>query len=539
MESSFVSKIENLNHLFDLHPSERVEILNESVKYLHYSQYTETILFYNLQFAAILSNSESADLKSILFFLENNSVRIESEDVLNHMCGFLFKSLQNKKVYQDFSIKEYIDYVDKLFSAIGANLAEFQNKVFEQNLFNHCVSCFKIKNINEIRDQINNKYGKPELVETISNSNFFEFIQDDSNLTKVDPDDLFSKFKINRVTNLFLENTLRYFDKNNENHRSWLSNIVRYGGGKINAPIFLQFISKNHLPELEELFLQDYPDGFVKDLYLQNYNILNYKVEFWVIQLSKDFKELVRYFYKNSSKKVVRLLSEICFKNKTFDFSYLYLGEIIGSLDINKIQEILLYIKENNIKIDLGQHLSEREKEVVSFAINYFPKKRIVKYLFANPDWNFARLSTFCIRTSKYLDKISLKPRKDENIQKLLQRIDLEVDILKTNGFILPINQDVESKNIDKFTIQQPQSNLELINWGKELNNCLIHDAWSMDIYSHKKMILGLFFDGKVQFCIEVSNKEIKQIEGKNRIIPNEQLLSVISNSLRDLGLIL
>lgn len=538
MENTFIEVIEKLDHLFDLEPKERISALNQSLRYLHYSQFTEKILFYNLQYSAILGNDDSHNKDLIFHFLQNNRVIIENKDTCDQISLFLFKTLINHKVFLSFSnISNYINYIDNLFNAIGASVISFDQKILGLNLFNHCISCYGMVRCFEIKNIIDAKYGSNLITKTIDAGNILDFVKVESNLKTISPEFFFSVFKADRIINIFLDATVTYYDHNNFFHKNWLLNIVLNNSEKIYSPTFIKFSDKHKVEELNTLFLSEFPDGFLKDLYIEGYRFNYYKLEIDNIKHCSNFKELVRKYYKNSSKMIVKLLSELCFQSKEFNFNYIYLGQLIGNLDINKIQEVLIFLKTSKNKVEINRPFFEHEEEVIKYLIPYFPKKKIVKYLFKE-NIDFSNFMYFTQRTHKYLDKISIKKERDSVLKKLQQRIDFEVELLKTNGFNLPIKENIEKLKVSDFEIRQPKSNIELITWGKKMNNCLIHEVWAMNVYANQSIILGLFIDDRIFYCIEIIGGKIKQMEGRKRILPDDVLKTELITLLSSKGLL-
>lgn len=505
---------------------EKEILLNKTLKYLNNLEFLETILILNLRYASISFQEENShNFEKILDFLIKNKFKINRNEQLNF---YLLKAFLNKKVFNKFSIKDYVLFLKNIFLSINI---EIENTYDINLLFNHCIDCFGLENVYEIHDEFK-KINKNNLLKT-NNMNIISFFSKKDSFNKLDPNEFFKKFKIDNIINLFLKLIEDSFENSNVYHQNWLNAIIDNDSSKIFSSTFFSFIKKNDSLKLKESFLKQKNGDLINFFYYNNYQLKNYNLDIKNINEINNFRELVEKFYLTKSKKVVKILAELCFQNNSFDFSYIYFGEVINSLDINKIQEILIYIKENKISFVIPRFLISHEKDIINRLSNFFPKKNIGEFLFKN-GFNFSKLSQFFILANKYIDFLFKKEYKRKDLFSLIECIEQEIVLLNNTEFNFKIDKSLLDSKILNYRLKQPENSHELRRWGISLSNCLVNDIWAINVFFKKTAVYGLLTNDTITYSIEILDRKIKQIEGKNKALPNEELILAINSFFKE-----
>jgi len=539
---------EILSHLENFHNNNLLiqrEVLSNSLNYITDSRYSDKILFFNLIYHAyILSNDDNSETFRLLNIIENN--RIETEKALNpENIANLFRIIKEKHIYKRFlDRKDYGRYVLKIFDNLGINLRTLIGSTTSSNsntIFKHFLIIYGLENVLSIREDLIDIGISPESCEDIDVINYISYFQRENSLDLINPHFFYTylqKSSYKLYINDFLSWVKLYFDQKKPNHIEWLSIIIEKS---IEAKINLDFNTyasfkdrKGEVPILDIFFKNHYPNVLIKEIYLSNLKILNLKMSNKKLLEIKNFKDLVFKFYRNDSKKIVKLLSSICIKNGCIDFSYIYLGQLINHLDINHIQKALNFIKENEFPVNIQKPFSEMETNLLNYTKSFISGRNVIDFLFSNPKFSYIELNYFLIRSFKYVqNKIFVLEKKPKNIEDMINVIDSEVSMMINHGFELPVEESINNLSFDNYKIVFPKTSRDLIWWGRDMANCLTGENWSISVFSKKSFIFGIFIENNLIYCVEIENRKIKQFEGKRREKPKEEFRLKVENLLK------
>lgn len=331
--------------------------------------------------------------------------------------------------------------------------------------------------------------------------------------------------------NLFLTSISDEYVKENEFINQWITFFIESGENLDFIP-FYNFYKKHQIPQLKSYYLNNSNNEFLKHIVLKDISIKNYSIKDNKIEDAKDLKNIVKSFYGTDSKKLVSLVSKCCQKNGSFDFAYLYLGQILSMKDINHVHTFLDDCLLNNTEVNLARSFIDSEIDALTQLNSYTPNN-LIKF-FKNIDFN--QYYSLIYRSKNYLNKFKYV-QAQKTWQEVVAQINLEVSFLKESGFKITYKEDLiklNQKSFMNYTLILPQSDKEIFVWGQVLDNCLIYPEWAHKVYEGKITLLGLFSGELLEMVCEIDNDyNIKMIEGFSRSKPSQTLQEKLQHFLK------
>lgn len=545
METKIAEILENLDNFNAISIQDQKKILSQSLQYLHCSQFVDKIIYYNSFFHAVISlDKNQQELMEFLQALEGIQVQTD-KGIFPEIIGNLFKIFKNQKINLLYSSRiDYALYIIKIFKNIGIDIKSYQGKDEELNLYKHMLIIYGLENAIDLKKELIALGVKEEACEKIGVFNIFDFFKNGYGIEKANPVFFTTHFNQFVHINEFLIWTNHYFDSGKKTHMEWLNHAIENSIKNsilIDFTVLTSFYSKRFsIPELDEYFQKYYPNNFIKELYNSKVKIMNLKLNSKELLKINDFKKLIEIYYLKSNKKLVSQLSNLCLKNNgCFDFSPIYLGQIVNHLDINHIHRLLEYIYKNDFPINLTRPFVEIEQNLLNYIKSFINGRNVIEFLCSNPKFDYVEVNYFLIRSFKYIqNKVFVLPKNPKNVEAMIKSIDFEVYKLKNEGYELPVNTVLDGFSFDDYTIKFPRTNIDLTWWGRDLNNCLTGENWSISVFSKKSLIFGLFKNQELTYCVEIENELIKQFEGRKRSKPSEDLKLKLTEILENKSII-